>query len=359
MNNDDDRIREYPSYNENRWFSLAVAGSLITLVGAFFAAAWVFSETDPEIRARAAAALTPFGTIMIAAVTFCTVAWRGLVGSRQADQQRRQNEATDDANFAKLLQEGAKLLADEKAPNQLAGIASLNVLLTEPKGRFANEAIDVLAEAFKSLYREVTDHLSLQDVVNQSLHSSLVTLLSRESRIGRFSSVDLSIHSNATGGVDLFWPRIAGMRFLSITGGAIAQPGEMLEGLNKRVFYTGVRFVGSKRKIGFDYVACTFESCEILELQTVDFDAGYHKFFKCDFSGCRYDSHGTFVVDNMTYNDCWFDIENAPISSDGDLTLHLQPRIRIDGAWKTLNQVSRENDPLTDEQRDLILKYDR
>lgn len=83
----EDNVADSPIAEENRWFSYAVICGMFTIATAAMAAVWVFSENDPDIRSKMSSTLVPFGTLMIGAVTFCTVAWRGLVGSRQADQQ--------------------------------------------------------------------------------------------------------------------------------------------------------------------------------------------------------------------------------------------------------------------------------
>lgn len=71
---------------------------------------WVFEVDADTLRSARVSLLTPLGTMFAGLITFATVAWRGMVASRQANEQRRQNDANETANYVSLL---------EREPNSL------------------------------------------------------------------------------------------------------------------------------------------------------------------------------------------------------------------------------------------------
>ncbi|MCI9865792.1 hypothetical protein RHIZ_07550 [Rhizobium skierniewicense] len=349
----------YPRITEEQWYTLAIVSGVFTLILTLLAAVWIFGEPSLSRRVKMISSIGPFGAVPVAITTFCTVAWRGLVGTRQADQQQRQNDASEDANFAKLLQEGAKMIADSSPANQMAGVASLNIILSEPKARFAIEARDILAEVFKGYFAPPHDNPSV--ILDQTtVFSSISTLLAQEAKAGRFSKVDMSIEETAFSESGIAWPIIAGFSFLYVKGGSFHYNNPNVISLNKHTSFEKVAFWGANLEIDLDFVACSFNRCTIRKLDIIDVGVGLHSFSNCDFSGCFGYNYSEYdLSEHIRFVDCWFDVENAPDVEDlNNLTLFLQPRIKLEGSWKRLNQVSL-NDDLTDTQRALIKLYDR
>ncbi len=132
--------------SEKDWYFLAVLASIFTLVATVFAAIWVFSEPILDNRAKMVSTLAPFGTIPLAFVTFCTVAWRGMVSTRQADEQRRANDAKDEENIAKLMLDATKLLTEDKSTSRLSGIAALATIAISKQESFAAHCMNMLAD---------------------------------------------------------------------------------------------------------------------------------------------------------------------------------------------------------------------
>jgi hypothetical protein len=140
------KASEWPNIGEQHWYTLAVAGAILLLVAAFFAYGWVFQAEDEIGWTRRVQVLTPIGTLFAGLVTFATVAWRGMVASRQANEQKRQNDANETVNYVSILERGAKLLGNnESLQDRLAGIALIEICMNEPQRRLAQEAFDLLA----------------------------------------------------------------------------------------------------------------------------------------------------------------------------------------------------------------------
>ncbi len=154
------RVPDYPAVSEGEWFAFAVTSAVITLVMAIGLLIWVLFDSDqselPNRMSIAAGIVTFCGAI----TTFCTVAWRGLITSRQAntaiDQMaesikqgqrvERQLQATDANNLTKMFSEAASLLADPSQAKKRAGIALLRHVGLSPAGDFAREALDLLVD---------------------------------------------------------------------------------------------------------------------------------------------------------------------------------------------------------------------
>ncbi|MES5097826.1 hypothetical protein ABUK73_06315 [Agrobacterium sp. BA1120] len=353
----EDNVADSPIADENRWFSYAVICGMFTIATTAMAAVWVFSENDPEIRSKMSSTLVPFGTLMIGAVTFCTVAWRGLVGSRQADQQRRQNDATDDANYAKLLQEGAKLVADNKPPNQLAGIASLSILINEPKARYAPEALDVLAEGIKSLFHEGFSPNDLQAVSKSSVFSSIQTLLAAEAAAGRFSRVSIELEPTGQWPAFESWPHIKGFHRLRITGGRLERAEEVFSG-NQTVDIRKSQIVNSECAFTWSvYTSCDFISCHITRFEDLVFLGDESTFTKCDFSGCVFEDGITVTaLNDASFKNCWYDAELPPnLRMTEEFLVVLEPKIKVKNRWFSLTGIDADNPNLTASQRDIVL----
>ncbi|TBZ98260.1 hypothetical protein E0H56_03900 [Rhizobium leguminosarum bv. viciae] len=167
---DESRVPDAPQIKSDTWFALAIAGFLITLVIFVGVAIWIFTGDPGQILPRAQA-FTPFGGALIAVVTFFTIAWRGVLNTKQLEYQatqivhqgeqlsqtRRQNDAKDDENLARLLMDGTKLLGDEKEFHVLAGVAALQAVVTSPRGAFASQAMDILVDLVERTYNQKDD----------------------------------------------------------------------------------------------------------------------------------------------------------------------------------------------------------
>lgn len=276
-----DNKHEGPQIKAETWFSLAVSAATITFIICCIAALWVFGESDPKEMVAKAQAFTPFGAALLAVVTFFTVAWRGVLNAQQLEhqaaqlrQQIRQNDANDDANLAKLLQEGAKLLAEkEKLPQVIAGISTLEILIKEPNAKYAVEAMDLLGDLLLETYSE-----SRYERINRSAMRGLAEGAARgvQSRVeGRF------VRPEATEPDPQYWEVFKGLRRLSFEGGTLTH--ESLEKMRPDIDYLlSVRII--KATVDPDdpiFNDCVFFDCKINNGRRAFF---MNTFEKCDFS---------------------------------------------------------------------------
>lgn len=320
-NSEDRPASNWPTITEQQWYTLAIVAVIFTAILAFFVGTWVFTASTIVEQGQRVAVVAPFGAIPFAVITFCTVAWRGMVTSRQADQQRfqadqqrRQNDATDDANYAKLLQEGAKLLADEKSQNQLAGIASLSILLNEPKARYRAEAINILAETVRAIFKEAVSDERLMAIKSGSLLPTANALLEEQALQGFYSNLDIRVVGESKPKRTTRIEPVSGFKSCIVTRGRITRK-EVLRRFNN--IETMFRFVSFHHlEIKADeksYLACEFFRCAFKEANADLISYGKCKFIRCDFSGCVFSDDMTeATLISMNVEGCWYDADYPP-----------------------------------------------
>lgn len=279
QNNVPDVAPEGPQVQAETWFALAIAAFAVTAVIFATVGLWIFTD-DPDKTLSRAQAFTPFGAALIAVVTFFTIAWRGVLNTRQLEYQadqiaqaRRQNDAKDDENLAKLLQEGAKLVGEsEKQSHVLAGIATLSVLLQDPMKRFGEQAMDILADFVADAHtNEALDIAftaaarALSNGADRSLTSSTALNLRRSSSDRRQ------------------WLPIRGVAEVRYFGGLVRHSSlsEFMNGAPQCSFQD-TRFEYCQIDRDEWMQGCTFVNCHIIKL---DGDSiGTCIFERCDFS---------------------------------------------------------------------------
>lgn len=365
---EDRPVSNWPTFTEQQWYTLAIVAVIFTAIIAFFAAAWVFTAPTIIEQGQRVAVIAPFGAIPFAVITFCTVAWRGMVTSRQADQQRlqadqqrRQNDATDDANYAKLLQEGAKLLADDKTTNQMAGVASLSILLNEPKARYRLEAIDVLAETVKSMFKDALSYGQVREIRSRSLFTSIYSQLSKQAKNEIFSAVSMNLREkeNLEDNMKVEWTPVAGFASLTVEGGRTSRTEDFIS-VNKRVFFSTTKISRDEIRIQkASYWACNFDKCKILSLD--DFNVSFfdNDFVDCEFSNCILDSDVTpELFRRKNFIRPWYDVERPPISRlYNDWSNVIDARIETLEGWRSIEALTGEEDYLVDEERIIVRSF--
>jgi hypothetical protein len=361
-------VSNWPTITEKQWYTLAIVAVIFTCISAVFAIFLVLSEPDIDRQAKIVAVMAPFGTIPIAIITFCTVAWRGMVTSRQADQQRlqadqqrRQNDATDDANYAKLLQEGAKLLADDKTTNQMAGVASLSILLNEPKARYRLEAIDVLAETVKAMFKHDVDAAQAREIGASSLFTAINSQLRKQANEGVFSTVSITLKEKADidPKIRVTWPPVSGFAQCIIERGKITKNADFIAA-NKTVSFSGAIITQQKIDIAKDnYSFCIFDRCKILYLDDFNVDVLENKFVDCDFSNCSFEDDVTpDLLRKSQFIRPWFDVRYPPIHNEfTDWSEVLEAQIDTEIGWELLDSLSGDEPYLTDEERVVVRDF--
>lgn len=277
-----DTRRDGPQIKAETWFALAIASFIITMTLGCFFALWVFRSGSPSLMVQRAQAFTPFGAALLAIVTFCTVAWRGVLNTTQlqhtADQlaqSRRQNDAKDEEMLAKLLMDGTKLLGDPSEAHVLAGVAALQAVVTSPRGSFAPHAMDILADLVGATYNVPEKY---------NVYSAARNALERGAELDRMAARNITI--DLTNADDKYADVINGVRLITYVGATVDefQLSRFRNTKKVRLQKCLVEEV-EVRHNAFRFEECKFDNCAILSM-TVRF-VSQNEFDSCDFSGAR------------------------------------------------------------------------
>ncbi|WHS33592.1 hypothetical protein QLQ09_19730 [Brucella sp. NM4] len=294
-------VSDYPVYSEKEWYALAMSFGVITTVTAGFLLWWVFYGDFPdEFRDRASVA----GTIVAfggAITTFCTVAWRGLITTRQADtanQQmqeaieqgkrfERQLQATEINNVAVLFEKAASLLSDASKSKQRAAIALLrNVGLSRTAG-LGREVVDLL-----------TDYLSEEAGERESDVTAAIALKYADEiaqSIGMVTRCNVTLSDLQ---LDTLPNAIAGVTYKECDITNVA--------LKTFAYYENCLIRGCTVNLHSVFHGTNrFYECNIIAV-IVDDDAEFHD---CDFSDCKV---ATRVTPRMM-TDCYYFDDRPPI----------------------------------------------
>ncbi|MDQ0421123.1 hypothetical protein J2045_002150 [Peteryoungia aggregata LMG 23059] len=277
-------VGDRPQITENQWYVLAISTAIFTAVAIVSAFLHIFADGfDGDGDVKLAQALAPFGVALFAMVTFCTVAWRGSINTRQADQSESEGRA-------KLLQEGAKLLAEgEKPAHVSAGIVTLGVLVVGPDEDYAWQAMNLLADF-------VEDNMQRNHSNRHRPKLSGVMRAGEEKGIntGRDIYFDCTSQEYEQGPYDdddeVFWSYIPGFSSVRYRGGIFGYDVHYnLEDLSDVKFH---RVEIRRWAISVDdrFHLCSFAGCEIISVSSLIAlnraqDYAY-SFERCDFSDC-------------------------------------------------------------------------
>ena len=321
---DIDRRPDGPDVKAETWFALAIASMIISAVIAAFVAAWVFGATEAAGMVQRAQSFTPFGAALLAIVTFFTVAWRGVLNTRQlehqaaqlelqnsqlahqatqidlqtrqfelqtkqlelqtrqVEQQTRANDSSDQANLARLLQEGAKLLGEkEKEPQLLGGIVTLETLVIG-QNSFSLSAMNLLLDFVQRSYN-IDSHKSAVLAARLVLARGAKTGV-RASFISEFKTED----------DDHVWLGVKGAARIEYSGGTVDS--QTYSDTDGRGWFSNARVIQCKivdDKPGF--FRCKFRQCDFSGIKMNRLIGG--SFTDCLFSGAEF-SEG-FDFSNM------------------------------------------------------------
>ncbi|WP_019567241.1 hypothetical protein [Agrobacterium sp. 10MFCol1.1] len=334
-------VRDWPKITEKDWYVISISLVLIGLTCFLFASSWVLSAPDLKAMKERVDISSPFATIFLALVTFSTVAWRGLVGARQADQQKAQNDANDDANYAKLLQEGAKLLGDpNKHQDQLAGLATLEVVINEPKRRFSRQALNVVANFYASMHNDVSKDAARAYQTNSSARLAHSVIFNANSS-GMKSTIRAKFSAQTP---DMRWPGIAGFEHQSYSGGTLTKNALEVISLDSFSVRNAVIHRGNYPVKNGTYDACTFQMSEVSRISEMDYHFDNHRFERCNFSGCKFHDDPADIdeVLNLRKQKNWYDVDNPPqFEREVEWNRFLIPRRRRpDGYFENVDATS-------------------
>lgn len=307
MNKFDEMMRR-----DDLWFQIAITVAVLVFfsvgVGTLIA---LFAGSTAAIGARIDI-VYKLGLIGAGLITFCTVAWRGLLATQQVDAQRKQIEKlssqismTEESNLATLLQKGAELISDDSKPGYVsAGIATLRAVLTSPNSKFATEAMDLIADFIQANYRHSQTGVAYQ--------SASAALLAGE-RLGRRSDRTLVFEVPKEESDDMtYWVPIHGVTGVAYFGGDIVgddfRDAEPIKARFHHVrFYSDDVAVVTPR-----HSRCTFVRCRIIAI--ADDNAFERNTFKyCDFSNAQLNVSKVAITD-MRPDGNYFTPDNPPYS---------------------------------------------
>ncbi len=268
MEKSDRPVGDEPSLTETQWRILSVTSAIFTVIGVIVAFAWIFHDGfDGESDLRLAQTLSPFGVALFAAVTFCTASWRGLINARQLDITEREGRA-------KLLQEGAKLLAErEKDSHVSAGIATLEILIAGPDSRLGVQAMNLIADFVQSEMAHNPVH---------KFQEPSFAALATGAKIGRVAERTIRFSSDAD---DIEWIAIRGVSKVLFEGGRVEGmwgTGDFPDDQSYRYKNTTFLFL-EDWEIDGRFDRCKFRHCSIRAWKETHYDQ-FDNFERCDFS---------------------------------------------------------------------------
>lgn len=260
---------------EKTWLSLAIAMAIIGIVCGGFICLWIAAAPDENAMLTRSRIVTPAGTLFIAAVTFCTVVWRGIVGTRQADEQKRANDAKDEENTANLLIEGTKLLGEKQLSHKVAGIATLQAVTIDRNPKFSISAMDILMDV-------VSDNYWKPKESNIYLAARRATRAGYEQ--GQRSSRNVKIEMEKIPNRPI--PRILGAAKLTVIGGHMSRMAYERFKAGSNVEFHETKFtLAHLGREASKYRNCTFTRCHVSWIHR-DLLAE-NTFVNCDFSSAE------------------------------------------------------------------------
>jgi len=260
--------------------------------------------------------------IGVAIVTFTTVMWRGMIATRQADQQREQIDALTRNNLADMLQMGAEKLSDANKPtNVTAGIATLETVATSGNRSYATQAMELL-----------TDHIEADS--DEGHHNTIagraVDALNRAHRrtgleLNRTVKIE-SASSYLTGSKSTFyksprWKEINCVAARRYVGGALGPSNaEVLRQQSAYFLATTILWHDDMRiPASSDCTGCLFVNCQFDTIQGRTLADNI--FINCNFTGTVIHGSGThrsFMEEELAGFANHYTVDSPPVHDSLD-----------------------------------------
>lgn len=310
------QVSNWPKFTEQHWYTLAISAVIITGILSGFAAAWVLSEPSITKQAKMVAVIAPFGTIPIAIITFCTVAWRGMVGTRQVNEQKRANDSKDEENIAKLMMDGTKLLGEEKEAYRLAGIAALATVAISKHDDFASHCMNMLADQI---------NLSVGDREQANIYRAAKAALENGHAKGRKAKRQIKIdHSKSVKNVEI----IVGSESVSYINAQFNKSdmnliNNLSEETNIHMSFTAI--IGATiYKKNITYNKCTFENCEVFYTNKRTIEANDYAY--CDFTDATLElgNNGHLSLNRLSNHRNWCREYMPPKTMRGGVSVRMR-----------------------------------
>lgn len=289
-----ERLNEFLR-SEPFWLAAAFVSGVLVVATTSIAALIALFTLSGSLLSERVDVIYKLALIGVGAVTFCTVVWRGLISTRQADAQLRatslqreqidklalQIAATEETTLADLLQQGAELIGESsKKPHVAAGIAILQSVLEAPNRKFASQAMNLLADFVQDNYTYGTP---------DNLIGAAIAALGQGATLDRYSSRRLSFDARSLSveqSREDEWKMISGVAAVRYLGGV--WEGSERSALNAKTKFSFIEVRIESADIDVRkhmFRGCHFERCEIRGISAVV--AKRNQFESCDFSGAE------------------------------------------------------------------------
>lgn len=335
---DSDLIPETPKVAEETWKAFTIAFAIFALIAVFLAFGYVFLVDLPPSeasayaaprRAHRASAVTPFLAACAAAVTFCAVMWRGSINSRQADEQRRQNDSTEEAELALLLDKAVGVLKSKEPADIQLALAMLGTIALAANDKYATFALDLVIDTIVRAFP------TPEKPSNREILQITSILSTADSQLGRKGSPGTKLDFSEQVADSIYSIE----RYVALLLGALPRCDikgistmlgsntlKILEGRKEAIIFQNCEFSGwnpafaRKEKSGFkiddNFIDCTFRDFFVPQVATDPFSTCL--FIKCDFSGAEFSD--TCAVTTNNFEKCYYDPDDPPyvlVSDDG------------------------------------------
>jgi hypothetical protein len=179
---EDHPVRETPRTDEGFWFALCITFGVAGLAAVVAAAFFVLSATgQPEEAVQRAQMVSPFLVAIGAIVTFCTIAWRGAITTRQVNSDAEQG-------LAQLLEKGIERLKPRTDLDSTSlAAAMLETVALAPNSKYAEFALERLAFGLM----DVADNTEERLVDAERVRDQIERIFVRAKKIKRSISLPL------------------------------------------------------------------------------------------------------------------------------------------------------------------------
>lgn len=304
------------NHKENAIFASIITTVVLIVLIAVPVVMWVWSGTDElgDTRLDRSRIASPLLTAGIAIVTLLTVLWRGSIASRQAEEQKRQNDSKDDAEMALLLEKASDFVGSKDAQKFGVGLAMLETVALGPQEEYALFALDLVFDQIAISY-EFPETVAVRNL--RQIYRTFEQAREKRGRVLENRVLNLEkVKWERNGHLNSFTPN-NNLPISSIYGARIITNKEELVDKfinNPEITCSNSEFVSRlpRRQILSISVSSgvrnKFVNFRIARLE-LEFLTGHHKFARCDVSGAEMED---FSIRHCEFDECTFDEYDPP-----------------------------------------------
>lgn len=303
---------------------------------------WAGSDIPGDTRLDRSRTASPLLTAAIAAVTLLTVLWRGAIASRQAGEQKRQNDSKDEVELGLLLEKSASRLKEDNIVEQNLAIVMIESIVLAENHKYAVPALELLRDQWWNWH--ATEGPGAERLIERA--ERLFAEADRRNRV--CPPIDIifnwsperfeSIFDNDDGPYRYFWnpakseqqhylkfKKCLPIRNLSrvkidVSEEAVSLLNEFEGTFEDCWFHAAPRHASDpmKQRLVIDgkYNSCTFLN---LSLKRVGNPGYWTSFVGCDFSATVLENRFVYVAE-CSYENCRYHHKTLPILQDMELS---------------------------------------